>query len=547
MREVRTTCRRRVVSAQDVEPDVVYWSRRQALRPLRLFGSTLLGFAFVVFMGWLTHVMDEPTQFDVDLLAATDVGRPRPWSQPYAMDRAVLDTIDFEKVHAQLLPEWVIALQHDPYTLGRDREQRRFDALVGEAGKDPNLGALLERLRDRASFGVSAHAAEISFLMDGWNEYMQDAGLPWYVAHDLADTARGGRLFTRSYRVQADLTARVSGNPHHLRVLRRVDSTNVGEMFFGQTSLDERRALVVSDRIAEFAMDRLWPMMDSHSDQHLSSMDRAFAPALRREAASVLSADAIEALSQGAALRRRLQDRLSDIATRKGCGRGIEVENLPWDGLTPRGRSIVERAVEHNEKNGCTRLTTADADFVLGASDALSSDVALRSALGELSSWLARAVSVHEVRHLADELQSSKAFACDGCPLGMTKRGKAEVSAYVASLATEGVGYLSLYQACGVDLPTFHDSGGAVDFVTRVLAPEGCESAPPEKLYASAQLLGWVLFKRSEKIALPSDFPVALPLPSVRTTMPSPGFEALAEGPLQIRHARQPSFPMRSL
>lgn len=547
MREVPTTPRHRVVSARDVEPEVVYWSRRQALRPLRLFGSTLLGFAFIVFMGWLTHVLDEPTQFDIELLAATDVGKPRPWSSPYAMESAVLDTIDFERVHAELLPAWVIALQHDPYTLGRDREQRRFEALVNEAGKDPNLRSLLDRLRDRASFGVSAHALEISFLMDGWNGYMQDAGLPWYVAHDLADTARGGRLFTRSYRVQADLTARVSGNPHHLRVLRRVDSTNVGEMFFGQTNLDEQRALVVSDRIAEFAMERLWPMMDSHSDHRLAAMDRAFAPALRREAALVLSGEAIEALSQGAALRRRMEDRLSDIATRKGCGRGIEVENMPWDGLTPRGRSIVARAADHNKKKGCARLTAEDAQFLLGASDALSSDDALRGALGELSSWLARAVSVHEVRHLADELQSATAFACDGCPSGMTKRGKAEVSAYVASLATEGVGYLSLYQACGVDLPTFHDSGGAVDFVTRVLAPEGCESAPPEKLYGSAQLLGWVLFKRSERIELPSDFPVALPLPSVRTTMPSPGFEALAEGPLQIRHARRASFPMRSL
>ena len=37
-------------------------------------------------------------------------------------------------------------------------------------------------------------------------------------------------------------------------------------------------------------------------------------------------------------------ERLDQIIVRKACGKGIEVENMPWDGLTQRGRSIVKRA-----------------------------------------------------------------------------------------------------------------------------------------------------------------------------------------------------------
>lgn len=536
----------RAVEAQDLPPEVAAWARRQALRPLRLFGSVLLAAGFVVFMGWLSHALDRPTQFDEDLAAATHPSKPEPWSPSYALDPAVVTSIDFEQVHGRLLPEWVISLQHDPYAIGRDREQRRFEALIAEAGKDPNLSSLLRRLRDRATAGVSVHALEITYLLNGWNDYMQQAGLPWHVAHDLVDTARGGRMYARCYRVQADVQVPVSGAAHNVRVLSRVDGTNVGELFFGQTSVEERRAMVVSDRVAEFALERLWPMMDAGSDQRLSEMDRAFAPSLRREARHVLAPATLETLERGAALRRQLIDRLADIAVRKACGRGIEVDNMPWDGLSPRGRAIVARAADHNERMRCGRLTQEDATFLLGTSDALSKDQRLRRALGQLGAWLARAVAVHEVRHLADGVVAGD-LSCDGCPPAVSARTKAEVSAYVASLATDGVGYLALYQACGVDLPAPHDSGGALRFVLGVVAPQGCDAAPPANLYAQARLLDWILFKRVQNIDMPETFPREIALPAVRTSLPTPGFEAVAEGMLRTRHTMHPTFPMRAL
>jgi hypothetical protein len=538
--------RQRAAEAQELPPEAVYWSRRQALRPVRLFASILVGLAFVLFMGWTIEALDEPTKFDFEIAAATHPARPEPWTPSEGIDREVVESIDFEQVHARLLPDWVISLQHDPYTLGQSRELRRFEALMQEAGKDPNLESLLRELRDGATSGVTAHAREISQLLDGWNEYMQEAHLPWYIAYDLLKTARGGRLYTRSYRVHADIAPTVSGQPQHVRLLVRVDTTNVGELFFGQTNVDERRAMVVTDRIAEFALDRVWPMMDPSSDHRLDAMDRAFAPSLRREAATVLAPDVVASLELGAATRRALQGRLNEIAVRKGCGRGIEVDNLPWNGLTPRGRSIVARAVAHNVQTKCKRLTQEDARLLIGDSDALSQDEQLHRALGQLTAWLARAVSVHEVRHLADG-PAAPTLACDGCPAEVSKHGGAEVSAYVASMATEGVGYLALYQACGVDLPVAHDSGGALDFVLSVLAPRGCAAGPPSRLYEQARVLDWILFKRAERIALPANFPEVLPLPSVRSAPPEPGFEVLAGGPLRTRHPAHAAFPMRAL
>lgn len=532
--------------AQEPAPEACYWARRQALRPLRLFASVLLGLAFITGMGWLSEALDEPTDFDRQLTAVTVPKHAAPWAPSFATKRSVLEAIDFEYVHARLLPDWVISLQHDPYTVGRDRESRRFSELVTEAGRDPNLASLLHELRDRATSGVTLHAAQISHLLDGWNAYMQDAGLPWYVAYDVLKTARGGRLYTRSYRIHADVSAQVAGLPQHLRVLVRVDDTNVGELFFGQTTVEERRAVVVSDRITEFALDRLWPMMDPAGDGRLEGMERAFAPALRREAAMSLSSASLSALRRGAETRRGLQQRLDEIGRRDACGKGIEVENLPWNGLTPKGQSIVARAAAHNAKAGCSLVTEEDAELLIGASNDLANDAGLHAALGQLAAWLAQAVSVHEVRHLADSAPGTEGSDCEHCPSGMTERGKAEVSAYVASIASPGVGYLSLYQACGVDIPAMHDSGGALDFVLGVLMPNGCDAGPGEDLYAQARLLDWVLFKRVERIELPEAFPDQLPLPAVRTSHSIPGFESLAGGPLQTRHGGSSAFPMRA-
>ncbi len=304
--------------------------------------------------------------------------------------------------------------------------------------------------------------------------------------------------------------------------------------------------MVIADRVSEFVIDRGWPLMDPEGDAQQQPMDQLFAPALRQKASTMLSWESMAALRRGAAVRRELVQRLDEMATRQLCGKGIEGENLPWNGLTARGRTIVKRAAASNEKKPCERLTRDDAELLIDASHFLSTDTRLQGALMDLSAWLARAVSTHEVRHLADNDTPSPP-SCVGCPPEMDDRARAEVSAYVASVAQPGVGYLAPCQACGVDLPTFHDNVGALNFALGVLMPEGCEAEPPLEQYAEAKLLAWTLFKRVESIELPVDFPQTLPIPATRIAAPSPGFEALAKGPVQTRHPIHKAFPIRTL
>jgi len=493
-------------------------------------------------MGWTSQVLHEPTASEVDVVKATAPRYPEPWAPSYPADRAVLARIDFDRVHGELIPSWVIATHHDPYTVGRVREEEAFAALFDTAGRDPNLGGLLATLRDRVISGVAPNAREIELLLDGWNAYMQDHGQPWYVAYDLVKSARGGRLFTRSYRILADASLTVNGQPESVRVLSRVDATNLGEMFFGQTSTSSRRSLVVSDRIVEFATEQLWPMMDPAFDARASEMDRAFAPHLREEASKVLPADTLAVLRRGAEDRTKLVDKLEEVRRRRGCGVGIEVDNLPWNGLTPRGRAIVASAAERNAKTHCKRLTPEDADVLLGTSDALTTDERLSGALEELSAWLARAVSVHEARHLADGFREGSdqvGVACDGCPRSLGRKERAEMSAYLASMATPGVGYVALYQACGLDTDAAHQSAMAVDFVVSHLLPHGCSNGPPQHLYADAALMEWILFDRVSSIQVPDSFPRTLPLPPVRSATPSPDYDILAGGGLETKRARR--------
>jgi len=529
------------VETHEAHAEVIAWARRQSLRPLRLLASVCLMVSTAVAIGWISQRMARPTRFDEDLALAKAPMKPEPWLPCF--DPNAIESIDFEAVHAHLLPEWVIALHHDPYSVGSSREQRRFDALIAEAGKDPNLALLLRRLRDRATLGVSLHALEISQLLDGWNHTMQQAGLPWYVAYDSVESARGGRLYTRCYHVQADVLVPVGPQTHGVRLLSRVDSTNVAEAFFGQTSTEEQRALVVGDRVAEFALERLWPMMEPQLDAKCSEMDRAFAPALRHEASQWLSDDTLESLRQGAMLRHQLIERLQEIERKKGCGRWLAVDHVPWNGLSEKGRSIIARAAQVNERKRCDRLTHKDAQWLIGVSEALSSDEKLKDSLGQLAAWLARAVASHEVRHLADGVPG-RVLTCDACPEGMSERAKAEVSAYVASFASKRTAFVALYQACGVEVPVSHGSGDALRFVLGVLMPQGCESPPPNNLVEQARLLDWILFKRVQPIEITDTFPKSVPLPKERTP-PSLGFETVAQG--QKRHSLRPAFPMRSL
>ncbi len=503
-------------SALSPGADEHFWHARQSRRPLSLLLRFLAFLGFLALGAWLTTALREPTCSELDVVASSLTAPPRVWTPSRPADPSLLATIDLRLVHEQLLPAWFMALQRDPYSTGRDTEERSFASLRNEAGKDPNLDEILVTLRDWATMDPSLYSKQVDASIRGWNQYLEQNGLPWYLAYHLEAGARGGRLFVRSYRVVADLRASVSGDLHRVRVVSRADHTNLGELFFGQSSDAQDGAIVVADRIMDFAMDRLWMPMDPGNDGSLPPMDREFAPALRAQAALSLSAQAIQCLQAGATTRRAIEERMGDIAGRKKCGRSLELGTLPWNGLTDRGRRLVRDAAAFNAQRGCKRLTGPDAAFLLEASDRLAGSACLRESLGALGAWMARAVAVHEVRHLEDDLHAPKGERtprCNGCPEGSGATTRAEISAYLGSMATPGLGLLALFQACGLDTTRGDAATDALHFVLPRVATLGCTDGPPAALNATAQSVERSLFGRSDAIELPRNFPAVLPFP----------------------------------
>ncbi len=513
-RSERPPKRRRSEAA---DPEDEGWGSRQARRPWSLLARVLTTLAGVVIAAWAVgeHAV-QPTRSDLEAKAAAAPRRPQTFRPSHPTSAAVLAQIDFERVHRELLPAWVIAMQHDPYTIGRHEADRTFSALRDEAGKDPNLGVLLDDLHDKMMDDVRGHAPELTELWRGWNLYMARNGLAWRVEHHLERNPRGSLLFARSYNVLADMQVTSAGEPYRAMLLARADRTNLVEAFFGQTSIEHDGALVITDRIAEFVTAQMLPMFAREPALERTGQQRVFAAHVRKEAARMLTPETIDALEQGASKRDRLVAAAAALRERKGPGSTVIIDEVPWDGLSERALRMVSRAAEKNARKNRQRLTRADADFLARTSRELSSDEALQHALGRAAAWLAQAVVVHEVRHLADDRHAEpggRTPPCALCPPDMSANERAELRAYLATFGTEGLGYLALMQACGSGAHGRGPSGAALDWVLSKLAPSGCDGPLPDDLYARARATEALLFGSNDAVELPEGFPTELPIP----------------------------------
>ena len=124
-------------------------------------------------------------------------------------------------------------------------------------------------------------------------------------------------------------------------------------------------------------------------------------------------------------------------------------------------------------------------------------------------------MAVHEARHLADERAAPEATAgpCRGCPASFDYRVQSEISAYLASFAAQGLGYVALLQACGADAHSRASHSVALEFLLPKLLVDGCDGPVPSDFYARAAALRARLFGRDGPIDLPESFPEAIPVP----------------------------------
>ena len=461
--------------------------------------------------GWLIFTRGvTPTRSDIHARTLLEPKRPTPFVPPYPIDPAVMAKIDLAKVHRHLLPVWVMTLQKSPHTLGYWDRERAFRALREEAGRDPNLGVLLDRLQEWLLDGAYEFGGQIRELVKGWNEYMARAGAAYRIEYHIQKTAHGPELRVRTYRVIADVAVAIDRSAYRIRLLSREDRTNLVEGFLGQTSVERDAALVVTDRVIDFAIERLWPLFDADGEVMPSENDPGMVDRLREEARSVLGDAAIARLASSSALHREIETEIGKLRQRRGCGSTVVVPNVPWDGLSDRALGMIDSVAKKNGARRCQRLTASDAERLFEMSRRLRDDPELEQALGKLASWVARAVVAHEARHLADDRDRS--LSCPGCPESMSYAVRAEVSAYLASFTAEGIGRVALMQACGVDPDRKEAHSAALAFLMPRLLPIGCGGPVPDGFYERARALERALFGREQPIVLPDSFPEALPL-----------------------------------
>jgi hypothetical protein len=442
-------------------------------------------------------------------------GEPR-YRPPHAPSPAALAGIDLARVHAELLPAWVIAASRAAEPGGRAAADGALAAVRAAVAADPNLDALAAELGALVAADPVRNADRILYLSWAWNEYLEQQSLPWRLDGAVRLNGGGGGFFyAKTYHVLADLRAGVGGASVRARLLERADHTNVVELYLGRSSAD---AAVIVDRVRELALDRVWPLLaeEAVAVARAGAADRAFAPFVRAEVAAALPAVTYAVLRDTASDRGALSAAVDAIEARAACGSDLVVVLPSWKGLPAPDFDRLRRLAAASAGRRCPAVTSDEAESLIAASTRLSARTDLDPALGALVAFLARAVTVHEVRHAADALAAGPDVppACPGCPPGVgDPEVRNELSAYLASFAALATGYSALFQACALAREEPDSAHGvAVTVALSVVAPSADCSAPPADLAPLAGAAERALFGRSASITLPADFPATLPL-----------------------------------
>ena len=488
----------------DEELDLDYHFGPPRWKVASILALVVLGLASIVFYFVHGEVLSSWQRGETDLLGGFA------YDPPFAAVPGKLAASDLEQVHRRLLPAWGIAMG----SLSGKRAPAAMKRLRARV-KDPNLLALLDELNRLTTANPGEHSERIFYLLRAWNSYLDRNRKPWHVDGAIRLRPRPF-LYLKVYRVVADLRVQVSDESIRARLLRRVDGTNVVELYLGSASRHQDGAMVVVDRIVEFSINEVWPLLAPPKSDAAPPPRQRFGPLVRQEARRVLPASALTLLSRLAPARARLADGMKSINAQARCGSRFRVLAIPFSGLSERARSMLRRVAQRDLDGPCPAITTAAAEEMIEASKELEAAANLEAAVGALAVWVARGVTVHEARHVADDRDENletSAPDCAACPPEMDRRTTAELSAYLASFATRDAGYLNLMQACSA---IERSSGGANHraIVEAVKALGGAcgQAGLPKDLYTRAAALERKYFERSDTITLPADFPRTLAL-----------------------------------
>jgi hypothetical protein len=269
--------------------------------------------------------------------------------------------------------------------------------------------------------------------------------------------------------------------------------------------------VLLLDRVAGFALDQVWPLLDPDLDGRRDETSRAFAPAVRAEVAAELAPAELSALRSTAADRFWLEAAADAITSRRTCGSAFYVARVPWDGMAP-GDLATLRTHASRTPSSCPEVTQTEALLFDVRSARLRETPDLRDALEHLVGVVAHAVVVHEARHAWDDAQlAGQRIQCVGCPEDTSPVGALEGAAYLASFADPRTGALSMYQACSLDPAQVPDRASMIGWLSERLVGGGCASPPPADLGARARAIAQETFGDAVPIEV-LDFPTRLPV-----------------------------------
>ena len=480
--------------------DIVRAERRSVLMKIGLVGLVLLlVLAGTVHRPLLGHLQGW-LHGDHDLLGRSS------WSPPaLPADPGAVEGLDLQRVHAELIPAWFIGLANDDP--GGSRVRRAYQALQAGVSADPQLLAIVVQLHELVTEDPWGNADRIFALCEAWNQHLRSLGQPWHLESNVVDLGEGPFFYTKSYRIEADLAVPLEGAELPLKVLRRVDSTNVRESYLGMVAEGDERALVMVDRVRDFALDELWQLMDPALDPDLSGREATFAPLVRAEVAAALEPDLVEALRDTARPRWDLRTVAMAVNLRQACGSTLVVNHVPWQGMSKGELDSLERRARADARRPCPGITIDELDRMSAATTAIRGNGRLEPALEALVALAARATAVHELRHVADtRAHGAERVPCASCtdlPAGASR----EASAYLASFAWADARASALLQACGL-------RGGshawAIGWISEGLG--GACERPGFDLGTRAAALEAEAFGARSPVTLPPAWPAALPV-----------------------------------
>lgn len=481
-----------------------YVARRRRRRFLA--AGALLLLAAVAF--WLQRHPDRVRSWlrgpDLRLEAAL---RPLPPS--------VLHGVDLRAVHSALLPAWWLPISNHERRGSASEASAAAEALQAALEPDPELLARFAALRGAVQGDVWSESEAVLDAARAWSDYLDRQGAPWFIEASVLQAGGRAVLLVKSYEVVGDVQLGIGERPQRVRLMRRVDGTNVVEGFLGHSGDEGRGALLAVDRITEFAADVVWPMLAADAAP-ADPIEGVFAAPVRAEAERALSPEHLALLRETAPLRGQLLATLDRVHERRHCHHTTLTTD--WLGLAGTQLAWARTEARAERRTACPVLYPVEAQVLEEASLGLQGTAGLEDAFGALLAWVSRGTAVHEARHVADgrfrkpASEDVDALPCPGCPPDFPESARGELSAYLAAFAADGVAYTQLLQACRTAAATL---GGqhfaAMELVAAAWGLDGCWAPPPDDLAQQARDLESALFGRDEPVRLPTDYPAWLP------------------------------------